>query len=131
MYTIVAQFHVLYYYYYYYYYLLLIIIIHYCFDRLFIARAAPQEAITENAYLSALSAHFAYWVSPDVALFVLRATLGLPVLARWADERLEEEAREREVCAVCRAVCVTLFLSRCCWCHAVVCVTLLFVSRCK
>lgn len=62
--------------------------------------------MTENAYLSALSAHFAYWVSPDVALFVLRATLSLPVLARWADERLEEEAREREVW-----VCIALHVA--------------------
>ncbi len=53
--------------------------------------------MTENAYLSALSAHFAYWTSPDTALFVLRAALGLPVLTRWAGERLEEEARVKEV----------------------------------
>lgn len=34
----------------------------------------------ENQYLSALSAHFAYWASPDVALLLLRAVHGLDVL---------------------------------------------------
>ena len=36
-------------------------------------------APTEAAYLAALSAHFGYWASPDVGLFVARAVRGLDV----------------------------------------------------
>ena len=39
-----------------------------------------QESSLENQYLSALSAHFVYWTSVDVALFVLRAVHGLDVV---------------------------------------------------
>ena len=43
--------------------------------------APLQESTLENQYLSALSAHFGYWTSPDVALFVLRAVHGMDVLS--------------------------------------------------
>lgn len=33
----------------------------------------------ENPWLSAMSSHFCYWASLDVALFVLRATYGYDV----------------------------------------------------
>jgi hypothetical protein len=36
-----------------------------------------QEASLEHQYLAALSAHFMYWNSPDIALFVLRALKGI------------------------------------------------------
>jgi hypothetical protein len=39
-----------------------------------------QESSFENPYLSALSAHFVYWSSADVALLTLRAVHGLDVL---------------------------------------------------
>lgn len=42
---------------------------------------AIQEASLENQYLSALSAHFVYWTSPDVALFIHRAVNGLDVIS--------------------------------------------------
>jgi len=45
---------------------------------------ALQTGATEAAYLSALSAHFGYWGSPDVALFVLRAVRGVDVRAGFA-----------------------------------------------
>ena len=32
-----------------------------------------QSGNVENPWLSAMSSHFAYWASPDVALFILRA----------------------------------------------------------
>lgn len=32
-----------------------------------------QSGNVENPWLSAMSSHFAYWASPDVALFLLRA----------------------------------------------------------
>lgn len=32
-----------------------------------------QSGITENQWLSAMSSHFAYWGSSDVALFIMRA----------------------------------------------------------
>ena len=38
-----------------------------------------QTGNVENPWLSALSSHFAYWQSPDTALFVLRALHGLDV----------------------------------------------------
>ena len=38
-----------------------------------------QTGPAENPWLSAISSHFAYWASPDTALFVLRALHGLDV----------------------------------------------------
>ena len=32
-----------------------------------------QAGLTESQWLSAMSSHFAYWTSPDVALFIARA----------------------------------------------------------
>ena len=32
-----------------------------------------QSGNVENPWLSAISSHFSYWASPDVALFILRA----------------------------------------------------------
>ena len=40
-----------------------------------------QESTVENQYLSALSAHFIYWSSLDVALFVHRAATGRDVIS--------------------------------------------------
>eukprot|EP00887_Chlorella_sp_A99_P003527 scaffold7.g3527.t1 len=48
--------------------------------------ALQQESALENAYLSALSSHFIYWTSPDVALFVLRAVHHQDVLASVAKQ---------------------------------------------
>jgi len=45
---------------------------------------ALQEASLESQYLAALGAHFLYWSSPDVALFVHRAVRGLDVLSGTA-----------------------------------------------
>lgn len=47
---------------------------------------ALQESTLSSQYLSALSAHFIYWASPDVAQFVLRATHGADVLTGEAGE---------------------------------------------
>jgi DDHD domain len=41
---------------------------------------ALQEASLENQYVAALKAHFIYWGSMDVALFIYRAVKGLDVL---------------------------------------------------
>lgn len=41
---------------------------------------AQQESTLSSQYLSALSAHFLYWSSPDVALLLLRAVRGLDPL---------------------------------------------------
>jgi hypothetical protein len=51
-----------------------------------------QEASLENQYLSALSAHFVYWNSADVALFVLRAVHGLDVLTGVTKQQQQQEA---------------------------------------
>lgn len=51
---------------------------------------AIQEASLENQYLSAMSAHFLYWTSPDVALFIHRAVNGLDVIS---GKTLKEEER--------------------------------------
>ncbi|KAL4854538.1 Phospholipase SGR2 [Chlorella vulgaris] len=50
------------------------------------------EASLENQYLSALSAHFVYWNSADVALFVLRAVHGLDVLTGVTKQQQQQEA---------------------------------------
>ena len=44
-----------------------------------LALAPLQTGPTENPWLSAISSHFGYWTSPDIALFVLRALHGLDV----------------------------------------------------
>ena len=52
-----------------------------------------QESSLENQYLSALSAHFNYWTSADVALFVLRAVHGLDVLTGGAPHQAQQAAQ--------------------------------------
>ena len=52
-----------------------------------------QESSLESQYLSALSAHFNYWTSADVALFVLRAVHGLDVLTGGAPHQAQQAAQ--------------------------------------
>ena len=52
-----------------------------------------QESSLESQYLSALSAHFNYWTSADVALFVLRAVHGLDVLTGGAPRQAQQAAQ--------------------------------------
>lgn len=47
---------------------------------------ALQEASLEHQYLAALGAHFLYWGSADVALFLARAIRGLDVLSGKPNE---------------------------------------------
>lgn len=56
---------------------------------------ALQEASLEHQYLAALSAHFMYWNSPDVALFVHRAIHNLDVIS---GEPLVEEEEDDDEC---------------------------------
>ncbi|KAI7835741.1 hypothetical protein COHA_010374 [Chlorella ohadii] len=55
-----------------------------------------QESSLENQYLSALSAHFNYWTSADVALFVLRAVHGLDVLTGAAPQQAGQQAQQAQ-----------------------------------
>ena len=57
---------------------------------------ALQESSLENQYLSALSAHFNYWTSADVALFVLRAVHGLDVLTGAAPQQAQQAAQQAQ-----------------------------------
>ena len=49
-----------------------------------------QEASLEHQYLAAIGAHFQYWCSPDIALFVYRAINGKDVLSGKALPEQEE-----------------------------------------
>lgn len=59
---------------------------------------ALQEASLENQYVAALKAHFIYWGSMDVALFIYRAVKGLdvlngkPLVERHEDEKVDQAA---------------------------------------
>lgn len=57
---------------------------------------ALQEASLEHQYLAALSAHFMYWSSPDVALFVHRAIHDLDVIS--GEPLLGDDDEEKEEC---------------------------------
>jgi hypothetical protein len=52
---------------------------------------ALQEASLEHQYLAAIGAHFQYWCSPDIALFVYRAINGKDVLSGKALPEQDEE----------------------------------------
>lgn len=53
-----------------------------------------QSGNVENPWLSAMSSHFAYWASPDVALFILRALHHQDVRLGAPKEAAKEAAKE-------------------------------------